>query len=281
MQWRGRRESGNIEDRRGITGGHVAFGGIGGLLIAAVIYFLGGDPNQVLQQTMPDQSQQNRNIDNTDDTLKSYIGVVLADTEDVWDSLFTSMNKQYTDPTLVLFSGETQAGCGYASKATGPFYCPADEKVYIDLSFFNELSSRFGASNGDFAMAYVLAHEVGHHVQNLLGITDKVDAMHAKMSDEAYNKVSVKLELQADFFAGIWAHYDQQMKHVLDAGDIDEALSAANAVGDDRLQKSSQGYVVPDAFTHGTSAQRMYWFKKGYTTGDITQGDTFDDPSLN
>ena len=281
MQWRGRRESGNIEDRRGITGGHVAFGGIGGLLIAAVIYFLGGDPNQVLQQTMPDQSQQSGYVDNANDTLKDYIGVVLADTEDVWDSLFTSMNKQYTHPALVLFSGETQAGCGYASAATGPFYCPADEKVYIDLSFFNELSSRFGASNGDFAMAYVLAHEVGHHVQNLLGITDKVDAMHAKMSDEAFNKVSVKLELQADFFAGIWAHYDQQMKHVLDAGDIDEALSAANAVGDDRLQKSSQGYVVPDAFTHGTSAQRMYWFKKGYTTGDLTQGDTFDDPSLN
>ncbi|MEO8711309.1 MAG: neutral zinc metallopeptidase [Parafilimonas sp.] len=281
MQWRGRRESGNIEDRRGITGGHIAFGGIGGLVIAVVIYFLGGDPSQVLQQTTPDQSQQSGYVDNANDTLKNYIGVVLADTEDVWDSLFTSMHKQYTDPKLVLFSGETQAGCGYASAATGPFYCPADKKVYIDLSFFNELSTRFGASNGDFAMAYVLAHEVGHHVQNLLGITDKVDAMHARMSKEDYNKMSVKLELQADFFAGIWAHYDQQMNHVLDAGDIDEALSAANAVGDDRLQKESQGYVVPDAFTHGTSAQRMYWFKKGYTTGDISQGDTFNDPSLN
>ena len=280
MQWRGRRESGNIEDRRGITGGHVAFGGIGGLIIAAVIYFLGGDPNQVLQQTMPDQSQQSGYVDNANDTLKNYIGVVLADTEDVWDSLFNSMNKQYTHPTLVLFSGETQAGCGNANAATGPFYCPADEKVYIDLSFFNELSSRFGASKGDFAMAYVLAHEVGHHVQNLLGITDKVDAMHARMTKESYNKMSVKLELQADFFAGIWAHYDQQMKHVLDAGDNDEALSAASAVGDDRLQKESQSYVVPDAFTHGTSVQRMYWFKKGYDTGDINQGDTFSATSL-
>ncbi len=281
MQWRGRRESGNIEDRRGITGGHVAFGGIGGLIIAAIVYFLGGNPNQVLQQSPSDQSTQNSYADNTNDTLKDYVGVVLADTEDIWDSLFNSMHKQYTDPKLVLFSGETQAGCGYASAATGPFYCPTDQKVYIDLSFFNELTNRFGASNGDFAMAYVVAHEVGHHVQNLLGITDQVDAMHAKMSNEAYNKISVKLELQADFFAGVWAHYDQKMKHVLDAGDIDEALSAANAVGDDRLQKETQGRVMPDAFTHGTSAQRMYWFKKGYTTGDISQGDTFNDASLN
>lgn len=282
MQWRGRRESGNIEDQRGggITGGHVAFGGIGGLIIAAIIYFLGGNPSQVLQQ-QPDQSAQSGYVDNANDTLKDYVAVVLADTEDVWDSLFNNMHKQYTDPKLVLFSGETQAGCGYASAATGPFYCPADQKVYIDLSFFNELSTRFGASNGDFAMAYVVAHEVGHHVQKLLGITDQTDAMRAKMSDEAYNKISVKVELQADFFAGVWAHYDQKMKHVLDAGDIDEALSAANAVGDDRLQKETQGRVMPDAFTHGTSEQRMYWFKKGYTTGDISQGDTFNDPSLN
>lgn len=281
MQWRGRRESDNVEDRRGITGGHIAFGGIGGLIIAVIVYFLGGDPNQVLQQMPSDQSTQNSYTDNTNDTLKDYVSVVLADTEDVWDSLFISMNKQYTHPKLVLFSGETQAGCGYASAATGPFYCPADQKVYIDLSFFNELINRFGAANGDFAMAYVVAHEVGHHVQNLLGITDKVDALRLKLSDAGYNKLSVKLELQADFFAGVWAHYDEKMKHVLDAGDIDEALSAANAVGDDRLQKETQGHVVPDTFTHGTSAQRMYWFKKGYTTGDISQGNTFDDPDLN
>lgn len=279
MQWRGRRESGNIEDRRGISGGHVAFGGIGGLIIAAIVYFLGGNPNQVLQQQ--DDQTQNSSVNNPNDTLRDYVGVVLADTEDVWDSLFNNMHRQYVKPTLVLFSGQTEAGCGYASAASGPFYCPADEKVYVDLSFFNELTNRFGASNGDFAMAYVVAHEVGHHVQNLLGITDKVDQLRARMSDEQFNKYSVKLELQADFFAGVWAHYDQQMKHVLDAGDINEALSAANAVGDDRLQKESQGYVVPDAFTHGTSEQRMYWFKKGYTTGDISQGDTFDDPSLN
>jgi len=283
MQWRGRRESGNIEDRRGggLTSGHVAFGGIGGLIIAAIVYFLGGNPSQVLQQSPNDQSTQNGYVDNANDTLKDYVAVVLADTEDIWDSLFNAMHRQYADPKLVLFSGETQAGCGYASAATGPFYCPADQKVYIDLSFFNELSTRFGASNGDFAMAYVVAHEVGHHVQNLLGISDKVDHFRSSASKEEFNKMSVKLELQADFLAGVWAHYDQKMKHVLDAGDIDEALSAANAVGDDRLQQETQGRVMPDAFTHGTSEQRMYWFKKGYTTGDINQGDTFDDPSLN
>ncbi len=283
MQWRGRRESGNIEDRRGggVTGGHVAFGGIGGLIIAVIVYFLGGNPNDIPQQQQSNQTTQNASAANVNDTLRDYVGVVLADTEDVWDSLFNNMHKQYVKPKLVLFSGETQAGCGYASAASGPFYCPSDEKVYIDLSFFNELHDRFGASNGDFAMAYVVAHEVGHHVQNLLGISDKVDEQRNLVGKSDYNKLSVKLELQADFFAGVWAHYDQQMKHVLDAGDIDEALSAANAVGDDRLQKESQGYVVPDAFTHGTSEERMYWFKKGYTTGDINQSDTFNDPSLN
>src|ERR1043166_5308131 len=202
MQWRGRGESGNIEDRRGITGGHVAFGGIGGLIIAAIVYFLGGNPNQVLQQ--PDRASQNNYANNPNDTLKDYIGVVLADTEDVWDSLFNSMNRQYIKPTLVMFSGETDAGCGYASSATGPFYCPSDQKVYIDLSFANELTNRFGASNGDFAMAYVLAHEVGHHVQNLLGITEKMDRMRSQVSESEYNKLSVKLELQADFLAGVW-----------------------------------------------------------------------------
>jgi predicted metalloprotease len=205
--------------------------------------------------------------------------VVLADTEDVWDSLFNSMNKQYTDPTLVLFSGETQAGCGYASAATGPFYCPSDQKVYMDLSFADELHNRFGAASGDFAMAYVLAHEVGHHVQNLLGISDQVDRMRSRLSKTEFNKLSVKLELQADFLAGVWTHYDQKMKNVIHPDDIEEALSAASAVGDDRLQKEMQGYVVPDAFTHGTSAQRMYWFKKGYTTGDLSQGDTFNAPN--
>lgn len=285
MDWRGRRESGNVEDRRGggITGGHVAFGGIGGLIIAAIVYFLGGDPNQLPQSPQNDQSAQSGYTNSTDatDSLSHFVRVVLADTEDVWDSLFNSMNKHYTDPTLVLFSGETQAGCGYASSATGPFYCPADQKVYIDLSFADELHNRFGASSGDFAMAYVLAHEVGHHVQNLLGISDQVDKAREQLSKEEFNKISVKLELQADFFAGVFTHYDQKMKNVIHPDDIDEALSAASAVGDDRLQQETQGRVMPDAFTHGTSAQRMYWFKKGYTTGDITQGDTFNDPSLN
>lgn len=280
MQWRGRRESGNVEDHRGITGGHVAFGGIGGLIIAAVVYFLGGDPGQVLQQ-QPDQTTSSGYTADPNDTLQHYIGVVLADTEDVWDSLFTSMHRQYAAPKLAVFSGQDQSACGYASSATGPFYCPSDQKVYIDLSFANELSSRFGASNGDFAMAYVIAHEVGHHVQNLLGITNKMDRMRSQLSEGEYNKLSVDLELQADFLAGVWAHYNQQMKHVLDAGDIEEALSAANAVGDDRLQKETQGYVVPDSFTHGTSEQRMYWFKRGYATGDLSQGDTFGNGSLN
>ncbi len=277
MQWRGRRESGNIEDRRGMSGGGLAVGGIGGLIIAAVIYFLGGDPNQVLQQT-PSGEQTQTNPGDPNDTLKSYIGVVLASTEDVWTTIFNNMNQQYSDPTLVLFNGQTDAGCGRASAASGPFYCPADQKVYIDLSFFNELSNRFGASEGDFAMAYVLAHEVGHHVQHLLGITTKVDRMRPRLSETEFNKLSVKLELQADFLAGVWAHYN---RNTLEEGDIEEALSAANAVGDDRLQKQSQGYVVPDAFTHGSSEQRMYWFKKGYSTGDISQGDTFNDVNLN
>jgi predicted metalloprotease len=275
MRWRGERESGNIEDRRGMSGGGLAMGGIGGLLIAVVIYFLGGDPTQVMQQPT-DQVQTSAADPN--DTLDRYISVVLASTEDAWTTIFNNMNRQYTDPTLVLFSGQTQAGCGFARAASGPFYCPADQKVYIDLSFFDELTNRFGASGGDFAMAYVLAHEVGHHVQHLLGLTDQVDRQRQHLSESGYNKLSVKLELQADFLAGVWAHYNRKN---LESGDIEEALSAASAVGDDRIQKQSQGYVVPDGFTHGTSEQRMYWFKKGYTTGDISQGDTFSDPSLN
>jgi len=278
MRWRGQRESGNIEDRRGMSGGGMAIGGIGGLIVAAIIYFLGGDPSQVVPAPSETQGQMQTDPADPNDTLRNYIGVVLASTEDAWTALFEKMNRQYVDPTLVLFTGQTQAGCGLASSASGPFYCPSDSKVYIDLGFFNELSSRFGASNGDFAMAYVLAHEVGHHVQHLLGLTDQVDRQRQNLSESGYNKLSVKLELQADFLAGVWAHYN---RNNLDAGDIEEALSAASAVGDDHLQKQSQGHVVPDAFTHGTSEQRMYWFKRGYTTGDINQGDTFSDPALN
>jgi len=227
---------------------------------------------------MQQPADQVQTTTDPNDTMKHFIGVVLASTEDAWTSIFSQMNKQYTDPTLVLFTGQTDAGCGLASAASGPFYCPADQKVYIDLSFFDELTNRFGASGGDFAMAYVLAHEVGHHVQHLLGLTDQVDQQRQNLSQSGYNKLSVKLELQADFLAGVWAHYNQKN---LEPGDIKEAMSAASAVGDDRLQKQSQGYVVPDAFTHGTSEQRMYWFKKGYATGDISQGDTFHDSSLN
>jgi predicted metalloprotease len=262
-----------------MSGGTVAFGGIGGLIIAVIVYFLGGDPSQIPQQD-PEQQTQSGYQDPNDpsDTLKQYMDIVLTSANEVWTDQFNKMGRQYREPTLVLFTGQTQAGCGLASAATGPFYCPSDQKVYIDFSFFNELTNRFGAEKGDFAMAYVLAHEIGHHVQHMLGITDKVDGMRQHLSETGYNKLSVKLELQADFLAGVWAHYNQSY---LEPGDIEEALSAASAVGDDRLQKASQGRVVPDAFTHGTSAQRMYWFKKGYQTGDISQGDTFNDPSLN
>ena len=283
MLWQGRRESSNVEDRRGISGGGMAAGG--GILgvIGFVIYLLmGGNPSDAPQSPLSSTQQREMTPEEkaADDQRAQFVKVVLADTEDIWTKLFSDMGRQYPEPTLVLFRDGVQSACGNASSATGPFYCPGDSKLYIDLSFYQELQDRF-KSPGDFAMAYVVAHEVGHHVQNLLGISDKVDRARSRLSEPEYNKLSVKLELQADFFAGVWAHYDQQMKHVLDAGDIDEALSAANAVGDDRLQKESQGYVVPDAFTHGTSAERMYWFKKGYTTGDINQGDTFNDPNLN
>ena len=203
----------------------------------------------------------------------SLVRVVLKETEDVWNREFAQMNRQYEEPTLVLFSGTVESACGNASAASGPFYCPADHKVYIDLSFYDELQNL--NATGDFAMAYVVAHEVGHHVQNLLGISEKVQAERGRLSETEYNRLSVKLELQADFLAGVWAHHTQKLQNVIEPGDIEEALNAANAIGDDRLQKQSRGYVVPDAFTHGTSAQRMYWFKKGFETGDIRQGDTF------
>ena len=207
------------------------------------------------------------------------MSVVLADTEDVWNKLFQQQGTQYQEPNLVLFSGAVQSACGNARAATGPFYCPGDEKIYIDLSFQETLSQRLGAS-GDFAMAYVVAHEVGHHVQNLMGITDQVHSQRGRLSQEEYNELSVRLELQADFLAGVWTNHAQNMNNILEEGDIEEAMRAANAIGDDRLQKQSQGYVVPDAFTHGTSEQRMRWFRKGLETGDISQGDTFSALSL-
>lgn len=278
MRWQGRRESGNVEDRRGGSrGGLIAGGGIGGIVIALLIYFLGGDPSQVMnmQQSGP-QQQLSPEQQAAEEEAASFVKVVLAEAEDVWNKLFSEMNQQYREPTLVLFTGLVESACGNASSASGPFYCPADEKVYIDLSFYDELQHKLNAP-GDFAMAYVIAHEVGHHIQNILGISEKVQRMRGRVSQAEYNKLSVKLELQADFLAGVWAHHTQKLQNIIEPGDIEEALNAANAIGDDRLQKQAQGYVVPDAFTHGTSQQRMYWFKKGFDTGDIRQGDTFNE----
>ena len=275
MRWQGRRQSGNVEDRRGSRGGLVAGGGIGAIVIAVIIYFLGGDPSQVIdmQQQAGPQQQLSPEQQAAEAQADSLVRVVLAETEDVWNKEFAKMNLQYAEPKLILFSGLVESACGNASSASGPFYCPADRQVYIDLSFYDELHKL--NATGDFAMAYVVAHEVGHHVQNLLGISEKVQAQRSRLSETEYNKLSVKLELQADFLAGLWAHHTSKLQNVIEPGDIEEALNAANAIGDDRLQKQSRGYVVPDAFTHGTSAQRMYWFKKGYETGDMRQGDTF------
>lgn len=283
MIWKGRRESTNVEDRRKLSGGQVAGGGsILALIIGVAIYFLGGsegggDMGQVLEQLTQQQtttSQLSPEEQARQDEMASFIKVVLADTEDVWDKIFAEHNAVYQKPTLILFSGSTQSACGYATSASGPFYCPGDQDVYIDLSFADELKNRFGAK-GDFAMAYVVAHEVGHHVQYLLGTTEKMNRLRGRLSETEYNKYSVMLELQADFFAGLWAHYNQRMKNVIIEADIAEALEAAHAIGDDNLQRQATGTVTPDAFTHGTSEQRMYWFKKGFVTGDFSQGDTF------
>jgi predicted metalloprotease len=275
MLWQGRRESSNVEDRRGISGGGlVAGGGIGTIIIAILYFVLGGDPSDVNNNLGPQQYTQSAPRSAKEEELASFSKVVLADTEDVWTEIFKDNGNEYAQPTLVLFTDQTKSGCGFSSAATGPFYCPSDEKVYIDLSFFEELETRFHAP-GQFAMAYVIAHEVGHHIQKLTGIAGQVDAQRQNLSERAYNKLSVQMELQADFYAGVWANRDQKMKKILEPGDIDAALNAANAIGDDRLQQQSTGRVVPDAFTHGTSQQRMYWFKKGFETGDIKQGNTF------
>jgi predicted metalloprotease len=276
MLWRDQRESENVEDQRGSGGGRIAIGGgIGGVILVVAYLLLGGDP-QALLDSQPQSQVSARQVDSNAprDEASKFIAVVLADTEDAWRDIFRQMGRQYEDPKLVLFSNETRSGCGFASGATGPFYCPADRRVYIDLSFYKMLRDRFGAP-GDFAQAYVIAHEVGHHVQNLLGISSKMEAARGQVSESEYNRLSVRLELQADFFAGIWARHADRVKHVVEAGDIDEAIRAASVVGDDNLQRRSRGYVVPDSFTHGTSAQRVRWFRKGYETGDLRQGDTF------
>jgi predicted metalloprotease len=279
MLWQGRKGSDNVEDRRGVSGGQVAVGGgILGVIALVLNLLLGGDGSNT-QLPLPNQGQpMSTEQKAAQDQEAQFVSVVLKDLEDTWQQIMAKEGKDYPKPTLVLFSGVTPSGCGNASASTGPFYCPADQKLYIDLSFYDDLKERFGAP-GDFAMAYVVAHEVGHHIQYLLGISDKVQRLRSRLSEEEYNQYSVRLELQADFFAGVWAHYEKG-KGYLEANDIEEALNAANAIGDDRLQKEAQGYVVPESFTHGTSAQRMYWFKKGFDTGDINQGDTFNATEL-
>ncbi len=280
MKWQGRRQSDNVDDRRGMSKGKLAAGGgIVVTLIVLALNFFGGETGQQLapiveqignSQTI--QQTEQRELTAQEKEMGNFMATVLADTEDIWSQIFKQNNiGEYEDPTMVLFTDAVSTGCGNASSASGPFYCPADHKLYMDLAFFDELKTRFGAEGGDFAIAYVTAHEIGHHVQTLLGTSQKVTQLQRQNRNEA-NRLSVALELQADFYAGLWAHYNQEY---LEEGDIQEALSAANAVGDDAIQKRTQGNVVPDSFTHGSSEQRMKWFMKGYKTGDIKQGDTF------
>jgi uncharacterized protein len=274
MKWQGRQGSDNVEDRRGISGRHIAIGGgAGTIIIALIVLLLGGDPTQLLN-TQGTQGTEQVMTSAEEDQLAQFVSVVLKDTETVWGKIFEASGKTYRQPHLVLFRGEVESACGYASAASGPFYCPGDEKVYIDLSFCEDLKSKFGAY-GDFAVAYVIAHEIGHHVQNQLGILGKYNSQRERAGAKAANRISVKIELQADFLAGMWAHYAGTMLHTLEAGDIEEAMNAAASVGDDNLQEKYQGRVVPDSFTHGTSEQRRSWFRKGYDTGDFDQGDTF------
>lgn len=279
MKWKGRAGSRNVEDRRGSGGFGMGGKGIlgGGLGIVFIIVFmlLGGDPGQILSQSQIINQGGNAPYEQTaeEEELAEFASVVLADTEAVWQDIFYEYGEVYQEPILVLYSGYVQSACGTAGSSTGPFYCPGDNKVYIDLSFFQEMETRFDAP-GDFAMAYVIAHEVGHHVQNQLGIMDEYQRLRSQMSQTEFNKLTVRLELQADYLAGVWAHYVDDMNYMED-GDIQEAMNAASAVGDDRIQKQTQGYVVPDSFTHGTSEQRMRWFMKGYNEGDLDQWDTF------
>ena len=280
MKWQGRRQSNNVEDRRGVSNGTkaIAGGGIIGIVILLLNVFGGETGQQIapileqLTQTTQIDNFSQRELTSEEIELGNFASTVFADTEDIWKKIFEQNGMKYEEPGMVLFTGQIASACGNATSSAGPFYCPADRKVYMDLDFFKELENKFGASGGDFAIAYVIAHEVGHHVQTLLGISAKVRQMQSGRSTIEVNKLTVKQELQADFYAGVWAHY---MEQSLEEGDIDEALSAANAVGDDAIQKRVQGHVTPDSFTHGTSAQRKKWFTKGYTTGDISQGDTF------
>lgn len=298
MKWRGNRKSTNVDDRRGSSSGR-SLGGLGGGLspmiiglllklittkkgliivgiILAVMYFTGNNPLQLLSGNNNQvQSSTTYKGSPKENELADFSATILANTEDIWNKIIPN----YREPTLVIFTGSVNSACGSASSSTGPFYCPGDEKLYIDLSFFQEMENRLNAP-GDFAQAYVIAHEVGHHIQNITGMNRKVQSMRGKVSQTQYNKYSVMLELQADFYAGVWAHHSQRINKMMEQGDLEEALNAAHAIGDDRLQKQSTGRVVPDSFTHGTSAQRMRWFKKGFDTGDVNQGDTFNASSL-
>lgn len=299
MRWMGGRRSSNVEDRRGQSAGgglggggfpggfggggggrRIGIGGgIGGVVVVVILLLLGVDPSVLLQGGggggyAPIERPQSGSTQQAQDQQAQFVSVVLADTEDTWRPIFQAGGAQYVEPKLVLFSGAVNSACGFAQAAVGPFYCPNDMKVYIDLSFYDDLKTRFGAP-GDFAQAYVIAHEVGHHVQNLLGITDQMEQARRRVSEREYNALSVRLELQADCFAGIWAHHNHKTGGVIEPGDVDEALNAAAAIGDDALQRKSQGHVVPDSFTHGTSAQRQRWFHKGLETGDVRACDTF------
>ena len=280
MRWQMGRRSDNIEDRRGVGMGGVAIGGgLGTVVILVLALFFGVDPSVILQGNDPSLSTeppagQQRTAPPEEERLKDFVSVVLAETEDTWQEIFRRMNREYREPQLVLFSGAVRSACGNAQSAVGPFYCPADQKVYLDLAFFRELRDRFRAP-GEFAQAYVIAHEIGHHVQQLLGISDKVRSMQSRGDERQSNALSVRLELQADCFAGVWANNANRSRQILEQGDVEAGLNAAAAIGDDRLQGQSRGYVVPDALTHGTSAQRVRWFTRGLEAGAVRQCDTF------
>lgn len=273
MKWKGRSKSSNVEDRRGMKGVAGGLGGIG-IIIVIIYTLLGGNPGDIMQ-TIDTEQPQNVPYEATqeEEELAEFVSVVLADTEVIWADIFAEQDLQYTEPKLVLFNGSVQSACGVAGSSTGPFYCPGDQTVYIDLDFYQELKNKFEAP-GDFAMAYVIAHEIGHHVQNELGVIDQMNEIRAKVSEEEYNEYNVRLELQADYLAGVWAKHVQG-KNLLEEGDLEEAMTAASAVGDDRIQMETQGYIVPDSFTHGTSEQRKRWFLKGYEAGDLSEWDTF------
>lgn len=274
MKWKGRQGSSNVEDRRGLSSKGLIGGGIGTIVVVIIVLLLGGDPSALMQNITSTQTQNTEYKPTAEENeLAEFTKVVLKETEDAWTELFAKEGKTYRMPKLVLFTDAVQSGCGAASANSGPFYCPADEKIYIDLSFFKELDERFDAP-GDFAMAYVIAHEVGHHVQLLLGTNKKYESYRNQLSEVEFNKMTVRLELQADYYAGVWAHYAKRM-NILEEGDLEEALNAASAIGDDRLQKQRQGHVNPDTFTHGTSEQRSRWFLKGFRSGDMNGGDTF------